>query len=321
MALTAEPTAARLVPGTKSPKRTTGITLAIVSSACFGTSGTFGDALLRAGWSPAGLVTARITLAAIFLTIPAFLQLRKSGISTRILLTRPALAAVVSYGLFAVAGCQVCYFNAVARMPVGIALLLEYLGIVLVVGWLWVRHGQRPRRLTVGGGVTALAGLALMLNLTSAHGISMTGVFWGLGAAVGLCIFFVLSSAAESPLPPVVLAWGGMCTGAIALGVLAAVHAVPFTTSTKLVDLAGSRVPWLVPVLGISLIAGAVAYAASITACRRLGARLASFIALAEVLFATLFAWIFLSQLPTALQFGGGALILAGVTLVRLDER
>jgi drug/metabolite transporter (DMT)-like permease len=321
MALTAEPTATRMAASTGNSKRTTGVTLAVISSACFGTSGTFGDSLLRAGWSPAGLVTVRVALAAIFLTVPAVLQLRKSGVSPRSLLTRPAVAAVISYGLFAVAGCQVCYFNAVARMPVGIALLLEYLGIVLVVGWLWVRHDQRPRRLTVAGGVTALAGLALMLNLTSAHGISITGVLWGLGAAVGLCTFFILSSAAESPLPPVMLAWGGMCTGAVALGVLAAVRAVPFTTSAAQVDLAGSRVSWLVPVLGISLVSGAIAYVASITACRRLGARLSSFIALAEVLFATLFAWIFLSQLPTALQFGGGALILAGVTLVRLDER
>ena len=47
--------------------------------------------------------------------------------------------------------CQVCYFNAIARMDVGIAILIEYMGIVLVVGWLWLRHGQRPRALTIGG--------------------------------------------------------------------------------------------------------------------------------------------------------------------------
>ena len=51
-------------------------------------------------------------------------------------------------------------------MPVGVALLLEYLGVVLVVGWLWLRHGQRPRRLTVAGAVAALAGLVLVLDLT-----------------------------------------------------------------------------------------------------------------------------------------------------------
>jgi hypothetical protein len=33
-----------------------------------------------------------------------------------------------------------------------------------------------------------------------------------------------------------------------------------------------------------------------------------------------LFAWLLLGQLPSGLQFAGGAFILAGVTLVRVDE-
>ncbi|HYK32733.1 MAG TPA: DMT family transporter, partial [Streptosporangiaceae bacterium] len=57
-----------------------------------------------------------------------------------------------------------------------------------------------------------------------------------------------------------------------------------------------------------------------IAAARRLGAKLASFVGLVEVLFAIVFAWLLLGQLPTDLQFAGGALILAGVTLVRVDE-
>lgn len=52
----------------------------------------------------------------------------------------------------------------------------------------------------------------------------------------------------------------------------------------------------------------------------RLGARLASFTGLAEVLFAVLYAWLLLGQLPSPLQFIGGAFMLAGVILVRADE-
>jgi hypothetical protein len=32
------------------------------------------------------------------------------------------------------------------------------------------------------------------------------------------------------------------------------------------------------------------------------------------------FAWLFLGQLPTLMQFVGGVLIIAGVALVRIDE-
>ena len=56
------------------------------------------------------------------------------------------------------------------------------------------------------------------------------------------------------------------------------------------------------------------------TAARRLGARLASFVGLTEVLFAVLFAWLLLDQLPARIQLVGGVLIVAGIALVRIDE-
>ena len=292
-----------------------GVALAVASAATFGTSGTFAASLIGAGWSPAAAVTARITVSALVLTIPALIQLRGQWA-----LLRRGAGQLAAYGLVAVAGCQVCYFSAIARMPVGIALLLEYLGIIGVVGWLWLRHGQRPRRRTLAGTVAALAGLGLVLDLSGSARLSLAGVVFALLAAVGLATFFVLSAASTVPLPPIVLAWGGMCTGAIALGVAGAAGLLPMTASARPVDFLGHQVSWLVPVLGLSLVAAVFAYVAAITATRLLGPKLASFIGLSEVLFAVLFAWILLSQLPSLMQFGGGVLILAGVILVRADE-
>src|SRR5579864_5831906 len=137
----------------------TGLALAVLSAATFGTSGTFASALIGAGWSPGAAVLARLAVAALILTAPAVARLRGQWA-----LLRRSAGRVAAYGLLAVAAPQLCYFNAVARIPVGVALLLEYLGVVLVVGWLWLRHGQRPRWLTVAGGVAALAGLVLVLN-------------------------------------------------------------------------------------------------------------------------------------------------------------
>jgi drug/metabolite transporter (DMT)-like permease len=42
---------------------------------------------------------------------------------------------------------------------------------------------------------------------------------------------------------------------------------------------------------------------------------------MSEVLFAAAFAALMLSQVPTAIQVAGGVLILAGVILIRSDER
>ena len=294
----------------------TGLTLAVLSAATFGTSGTFASALINAGWSPAAAVIVRIALSALVLTVPALLQLRG-----RWALLRRGAGRMAAYGLVAVAGCQLFYFNAIERMPVGVALLLEYLGAVLVVGWLWLRHGQRPRRLTVAGAVTAIAGLAMVLNLAGSARLDPIGVMWGLLAAVGLAIYFLLSAAVdEEPLPPVVMAWGGMCVGAAVLAALGWLGVLSMTATASNVDFLGHRVSWIVPVLGLSLVAAVIAYVAGIGAARRLGAKLASFIGMAEVLFAVFFAWLLLGQLPSAVQFVGGAFILAGVTLVRLDE-
>jgi drug/metabolite transporter (DMT)-like permease len=77
---------------------------------------------------------------------------------------------------------------------------------------------------------------------------------------------------------------------------------------------------WLVPVIGLSLIAAVIAYVSGIGAARVLGAKVASFVGLTEVLFAVVFAWLLLGQLPAVVQGVGGVFIVAGVTLVRIDE-
>jgi drug/metabolite transporter (DMT)-like permease len=292
-----------------------GLLLAVLSAATFSTSGTFASSLIQAGWSPAAAVVIRIAMAALILTAPALVQLRG-----RWRLLRRAAPRVAAYGLLAVAGCQLFYFNALARVPVGVALLLEYLGTVLVVGWLWLRHGERPRRLTVIGTVSAMAGLVMVLDLAGSARLNLIGVMWGLLAAVGLAVYFVLSASADEPLPPIVMAWGGMCVGAATLGALGAVGALRMHVNAADVSFLGYRVSWIVPVVGLSLVAAVIAYVAGIGAARRLGAKLASFIGMAEVLFAVLFAWLLLGQLPSPVQFLGGAFILAGIVLVRASD-
>lgn len=292
-----------------------GLGFALLSAATFGSSGTFATSLEDSGWSPAAAVTARIVIAALVLTAPALYVLRGKW---ALLLTTSR--STLPYGLIAVAACQLCYFNAVQRLSVGVALLLEYLGILLVVCWLWIRHGRRPRRLTVAGSVAAIFGLILILNLTGTQRLDLVGVLWGLGAAVGLAVYFVLSADTGNELPPIAFAWAGMVVGGVSLMILGAVRAVPLRIQTGPVQFLHYRTSWLVPVLGLSLIAAVVSYAVGIRAARLLGAKLASFVGLSEVLFAVLFAWLLLGQLPRNSQLLGGVFIVGGVALVRIDE-
>ncbi|WP_375488742.1 DMT family transporter [uncultured Jatrophihabitans sp.] len=293
-----------------------GLGLAIASAATFGTSGTFASGLLAAGWTPGAAVTIRVGVAALLLTIPAVLTMRG-----RWHLLRRSLGAVAAYGLVAIAGCQLFYFNAVERLSVGVALLLEYCGTLLVVVWLWVRHHQRPSARTGVGGVIALAGLCCVLDLTGGAHLDPVGVLWGLAAAAGLATYFMLSARADDPLPPLVTVWGGMCVGSVALLLLGVVGAIPMRASTAAADFADTRVAWWLPVLGLAFVAAALAYTLGIAAAQRLGARLASFVGLAEVLFAVLCAWLLLGERPGVVQGIGGVVMLAGIALVRAGER
>lgn len=292
-----------------------GLIFAVLSAASFGTSGTFGSSLISAGWSPPLVILIRISLGALILAVPTALALRG-----RWQQVRASWRIVVLYGLLAVASAQVFYFNAVQRLSVGVALLLEYLGVVLVVGWMWLRHDRRPRRLTVCGSLLALLGLALILDLWGGARIDLVGALWGLGAAVGLAAFFLISARSDDALPPVAMAGLGMGVGAVVLLALGLLGVLPLHAGGSSVLLAGAALPAWVPFAGLSVIAAAFAYAVGVIAARMLGATVASFVGLTEVLFAVFFAWLWLDQLPGPIQLVGGVLIVGGVAVVRVDE-
>lgn len=293
-----------------------GVLLSLVSFAAFGTSGVFASALLDAGWTAAGAVTVRVGLAAAVLTVPALLALRG-----RTHALRRSWRPVVAYGVVAVAACQVAYFYAVQHLSVGVALLLEYLGVVFVVLWMWLRHGHRPGPLTVTGTALSIGGLVLVLDVFGGARIDLVGVLWGLAAAAGLATFFVLGAHSDDELPPIAMAWAGLAIGTVCLLAAGATGVVPLAAPQVDVTFLGHPVSWLWPALGLSLVAAVVAYTTGITGTRILGARFSSFLGLTEVLFAVTFAWVLLGEALRPLQIAGAAVILTGVALVKLAEK
>lgn len=297
-----------------------GFVLALVSSACFAISGVLARAMIESGWSAGATVTVRIAVGAAVLAIPGFLAFRDRQPPIPASPAARSWGIVAAYGLLAVAGCQLAYFYAVTYLQVGVALLIEYTAPVAVLVWMWLRHAQRPTRVTVLGAALAIAGLALVLDLTGDVPISVVGVMWALAAMVGAATYFVISADERTGLPPLALAAGGLLVGAVVLGLAGLVGALPMTAGTADVDIGTLSLPWWVPLLLLGVVSAAMAYGFGIAAGRLLGARVMSFVALSEVLFAVLFAWIALDELPAPIQLIGGLLIVAGVVFVRLGE-
>lgn len=293
----------------------TGLVMALLSAVTFGVSGPFGKALLEAGWSSGAATIVRVAGAAVVLLIPVLWMLRG-----RWRQLRSGSGTLTIYGLVAIAGVQLCFFNAVQYLSVGVALLLEFLAPVLIVGWIWLRTRRAPLPLTLAGSVLAVVGLVLVLDLTGSRDVDPVGVLWGLGAAVCLMVFFMMSAKVDESLPPVVMTGAGLLIGSAALLLLSATGLLPITITTGDVTLAGTTVSWLVPVAGLVLVSTVAAYLTGIVAAQKLGSQMASFVGLTEVLFAVLAAWLMLGELPSLIQLGGGVLIVAGVMLVRYAE-
>ncbi len=308
-------TVTALTHDTGSSRSGTGLVLAFASAATFGMSGVLARGLLDTGWSAGAAVTVRVVIAATVLLVPGVLALRG-----RWHLVRDNAGLITVYGVTAVAGAQLCYFYAVTYMQVSVALLLEYTAPVAVVIWLWLRHGHRPSWLTVLGAGIAACGLVLVLDVISGAELSTVGVLWALGAMVGAATYFVISADEGNGLPGISLAAGGLLVAGVVLIGAGALGVLPFTVSTADAVYDGRPVAWWVPVLALGLVTAAFAYVTGIEAGRRLGSRLASFVALGEVLAALVFAWLILGELPRFIQLVGGLLVLAGVVVVKIGE-
>ena len=222
---------------------------------------------------------ARIGIAAAVLLPFALVALRG-----RWGLLRRNAGLVVLYGLLAVAGAQFCYFSAVQYMQVGPALLIEYTAPAAVVVWMWLRHGQRPGLLTLMGAGLAALGLVLVLDLLSGADLSVPGVLWSLGAMVG-CAPTTSSSATTRPAsrrsswpPP---AWS---SGAVVVALLGIVGLFPMThVDHRRARTPGTSFSWWQPLVALGVVTAALSYVTGVAAGRLLGSRLASFVALTEV--------------------------------------
>jgi drug/metabolite transporter (DMT)-like permease len=296
-----------------------GLFLAVGSAFAFGSSGPFAKSLMEAGWSPTAAVIARLAggalVMAVFATVvrPGWLREARTHAKT-----------VVAYGVIPIAGAQLCYYNAVAHLSVGVALLLEYTAPILVVAWVWATTQRSPSKLTLGGVALALVGMMLVLNVFAGAHINLTGVGWGLAAAVCAACYFVMSSSVATDgdgLDAITLATAGLIVGAAAVAVLGATGLMPLTFTTHDAVVAGWTTSWLVPVIALALIPTAIAYTLGIMAVARLQPRFASLVGLSEVMFAVLAAWVLLGEAMTLTQALGGVVVLVGLTLARQGDR
>jgi drug/metabolite transporter (DMT)-like permease len=292
-----------------------GLVIGLFASLAFGASGAFIKPLLEAGWSPAAAVTVRALLGGIVLAPVAIVALR--GNWSALWTARWRVAAM---GFIGVAATQLVYFAALQRIPVGTAILVEYMAPILLVGFVWATSRRVPKAVVLIGSVVSIAGLALVVSPGVDGALDLLGLIFAALAAIGCAVYYVVAARPSDGLPPVALAASGLLLGGVALGLVGLTGLLPLTATFGTVVMMGAPVAWWIPLLIVAVIATGFAYAASITAAGMLGSRLASFVGLLEVVAAAVYSWILLGEALTLVQILGGVLILVGIGFVRSEK-
>lgn len=231
---------------------------------------------------------------------------------------RPVLLA--GFGLLAVAGVQACYFAAISRIPVGVALLVEYLAPALVLGWVRFVQRRPVTRAAAVGVILAVGGLACVVEVWSGLSFDLVGLLLALGAACCQVGYFVLSdqgSDGEDAADPLGVIAYGLIVGALLLTVVARPWGMDFSLLGGHADMNGTAVPaWLL--LGwIVLIATVVAYVTGVVSVRMLSPQVAGVVACLEAVIATVLAWVLLGEHLSAPQIVGGGVVLFGAFIAQ----
>ncbi|MFC9878580.1 DMT family transporter [Streptomyces libani] len=291
--------------------RGAGLGIALLSALAFGGSGVAAKPLISAGLEPLQVTWLRVAGAALVMLPIAW---RHRDLVRR----RPALLA--GYGLLAVAGVQACYFAALSRIPVGVALLIEYLAPALVLGWVRFVQKRPVTRAAAVGVVLAVGGLACVVEVWSGLSFDAIGLALALGAACCQVGYFVLSdhgSDGDDAVDPLGVIAYGLLIGAVLLTVIARPWGMDWAVLGGGADMNGTQVPAVLLLAWIVLIATVAAYLTGVVSIRRLSPQVAGVVACLEAVIATVLAWVLLGEHLSAPQIVGGAVVLAGAFIAQ----
>jgi drug/metabolite transporter (DMT)-like permease len=313
----AEAASAATAPGDMPPgfhtRPALGYALYLTGALLFGINGTVSKVLLTAVDDAARVSQLRVTCAFLILLVFVALTNRRS-----LRLRRHELGPVAAYGILGVAMTQWLYFVAITRMPIGIALLIEFTAPIMVV--LWVRYAwHRPVRNTVWLGLAlAMAGLAMVAQVWLGLTLNSVGVAAAFGAAVALALYYLLGETCGQERDPVSLTLWGFGFAALLWAVLLPWWRYPWASlegSATPLGEGTTAVPLWALAIWMVVLGTIVPFWLVLAAIRHIGAAGASIIGMTEPFIASLVAWLVLGEVLTPAQMVGGAVILAGVVI------
>jgi drug/metabolite transporter (DMT)-like permease len=239
-------------------------------------------------------------------------------------ITRRDIPFYVFYGMFAFALVQWLYFVAIEHLPIGIALLIQFSGIVLVA--LWARlvwHAPVHRRVWAALSLT-LVGLALVSEVWLGWTLDTVGVVASIGAAIVLATYLLAGERAVQTRDPLTVLCFALLFAAIVWAVVQPWWTYPFDELAADTSFLGNLDDWTGPVWAFALwtivLGTIVPFALTIGALRHLPATRVGITMTFEPVAASIVAWAWLGETFATAQLIGGGVVLAGILLAQTSR-
>jgi drug/metabolite transporter (DMT)-like permease len=236
-------------------------------------------------------------------------------------LTRRELPYLVVFGIAGVAFVQWLYFVAIERLPIGIALLLEFLGPILIAIWAWGVFKEPIRRRLWLALVLALVGLALVVEVWSGLSLDGLGVTAALCAAVAYAVYVLMAEHAVSWRDPASLSAYGFLFAALFWAAVQPLWHFPAARLDDSVSLLGHLERHALPVWLLLLyvvVAGTIiTFVLVAAALRHISATRVGIIAMLEPVAASVVAFLWLGESFGTAQLIGGSVVLAAILIAQ----
>jgi len=279
----------------------------IVAAACWAANAVIAAEAFELGISPERLAQARVVVALI--PLAAYLLLARRD------LMRPPPVAVPALLVFGASMVIVnfAYYVAIDRVPVGVAVALQYTAPVLILAGTALLTRRVPQSTVWLAGSLTLAGAILVTGaLTGAsQRLDGLGLIAGVGAALSFAGYLVAAEmAGRRGTHPVTTLLIGFCVAVFIWAMVLPPWDWPFEL------LADPQIMWRV--LAVGLLGTLLPFGLTVAALRWISSALAGIATTTEPVLATALAWVFLGQALGLPQLIGGGLVIAGVLTAQL---
>ena len=282
----------------------------------FGLNGSVAKVALASGLSSLRLTEARCAGAAIGLMLIVVIR---SPSALRV--DRRDLLGLAVFGVVGVALVQLFYFLAIHRLQIGIALLIQYLGPLLVAIWARTVGHERVRARIWLALALSLTGLAVMVQLWSGVSLNGLGVTFALIAAVIFAAYLLLAEREVARRDSVSLMAWGFVFATVFWTIAQPWWSFPAHRVGETVSLEGRLAAWHLPVwalvLWVIVLGSIVPFTLFVGAMRHLTATRVGIAAMLEPVVATIVAWAWLGESLSAAQLAGAAVVLAGILVAQ----